>query len=147
MCSLWLVSVPQYVIFRLRLAFYVGLIVESNTLTVVVSYHLLMRMCPAVYIWCLHPVALVFQHVTHETAQLFAIAFCVVKQLKAGHTRSMKSDASSAKASGAKRACVLWLDSRHGKGSCIQEYDRDVACHCPCTQVWPTVWPQPGWAQ
>ncbi len=44
----------------------------------------------AVYIRCLHPVALVYQHIRLEVAQLFAIAFGVVKQIKAGHTQSMK---------------------------------------------------------
>ncbi len=38
----------------------------------------------------------------------------------------MKIAASSAKASGAKHACVLWLDGGHYGGSCIQAYDRGL---------------------
>ncbi len=69
-------------------------------------------MLPAVYIRCLHPVTLVFQHIRHEVAQFFAIAFSVVKQVKAEHTHRMKLVASSVKAGRAKWACILCLDER-----------------------------------
>ncbi len=49
-CLLWLVSLPRYVIFELRLALYV--ISELNMLTVVISYRL-----PVHAPCCLHPVS------------------------------------------------------------------------------------------
>ncbi len=94
-----------------------------------------MSACALRFTSSLHSVTHVLQHVRCEVAQL--LAFSVVHYLKAGHLQRIQLAASSAKASGAKRTCVLLLGSGRYGGSCAQEYDwRITGRSCKYVRPW-----------